>query len=129
MSTCYRLDSERIIHQRVNTVPFVLVGSDQAAVKVQSPLQADGLYTEITNERFHQATYNFGALVDVFFNGEKSKGHLEVEEMLKVSCLMNLAHPKFRRLIVLILLTKQNVSDYNHKLFSRWARLLPASVS
>lgn len=78
------LDSERIIHQRVNTVPFVLVGSDQAAVKVQSPLQADGLCTEITTEKFHQATHTFGELVDLFFSGEKSKGHLEVEEMLKV---------------------------------------------
>ncbi|KAM4729080.1 mitochondrial ubiquitin ligase activator of nfkb 1-A isoform 1-T2 [Anableps anableps] len=78
------MDSERILHQRLNMVPFVLAGSDQAAVKVQSPLQADGVYTEVTSEKFHQATYNFGELVGVYFSGEKSKGHLEIEEMLKV---------------------------------------------
>ncbi|XP_012709096.2 mitochondrial ubiquitin ligase activator of nfkb 1-A [Fundulus heteroclitus] len=78
------MESERILHQRVNMVPFVLVGSDQAAVKVQSPLQADGVYTEITNEKFHLASYGLGELVGIYLSGEKSKGHLEIEEMLKV---------------------------------------------
>ncbi|XP_047224416.1 mitochondrial ubiquitin ligase activator of nfkb 1-A [Girardinichthys multiradiatus] len=78
------MDSERILHQRVNMVPFALVGSDKAAVKVQSPLQAEGMYTETTNEKFHPASYGFGELVGLYLSGEKSKGHLEIEEMLKV---------------------------------------------
>ncbi|XP_038164514.1 mitochondrial ubiquitin ligase activator of nfkb 1-A [Cyprinodon tularosa] len=78
------MDSERILHQRVNMVPFALAGSDQAAVKVQSPLQANGVFTEVINEKFHQASYGFGDLVGLYIIGEKSKGHLEIEEMLKV---------------------------------------------
>ncbi|XP_007568008.1 PREDICTED: mitochondrial ubiquitin ligase activator of nfkb 1-A-like [Poecilia mexicana] len=77
-------DSERILHQRVNMVPFVLLGLDEAAVKVQSPLQAAGRYTEVINEKFHQSTLGFGELVGFFLSGEKSKGVLEIEEMLKV---------------------------------------------
>ncbi|XP_032422472.1 mitochondrial ubiquitin ligase activator of nfkb 1-A [Xiphophorus hellerii] len=78
------MDSERILHQRVNMVPFALFGLDKAAVKVQSPLQADGIYTEVINEKFHQPTLSFGELVGVYFSGEKPKGVLEIEEMLKV---------------------------------------------
>ncbi|XP_054889417.1 mitochondrial ubiquitin ligase activator of nfkb 1-A [Poeciliopsis prolifica] len=77
-------DSERILHQRVNMVPFVLFGLDKAAVKVQSPLHADGMYTEVINEKFHQPTLSFGELVGFYLSGEKPKGVLEIEEMLKV---------------------------------------------
>lgn len=70
-------------------VPFALAGSDQAAVKVQSPLQANGVFTEVINEKFHQASYGFGDLVGLYIIGEKSKGHLEIEEMLKVGSWRN----------------------------------------
>lgn len=79
------MDTEQILHQRVNMVPFVLSGLDNTTVKVQSPLQASGVYTEITNEKFHPASYSFGQLVVQYLSGEKPKGHLEIEEMLKVS--------------------------------------------
>ncbi|KAM6918182.1 mitochondrial ubiquitin ligase activator of nfkb 1-A [Xenentodon cancila] len=78
------LDTEQILHQRVNMVPFLLAGLDNTTVKVQSPLEASGVHTEITNEKFHQASYSLGQLVLQYLSGEKPKGHLEIEEMLKV---------------------------------------------
>ncbi|XP_070701305.1 mitochondrial ubiquitin ligase activator of nfkb 1-A [Pempheris klunzingeri] len=77
-------DSERLLHQRVNAVPFVLVGSDETAVKVLCPLQASGEHMEITHEKFHQVNYGLGDIVGQYLSGEKLKGQLETEEMLKV---------------------------------------------
>lgn len=79
------MDSEHIMHQRVNTVPFVLVGSDETTVKVLCPLQALGEHTEITHEKFHQVNYGLVDIMGQYLSGEKLKGHLETEEMLKVS--------------------------------------------
>ncbi|XP_072219148.1 mitochondrial ubiquitin ligase activator of nfkb 1-A [Leuresthes tenuis] len=78
------LDTERVLHERVNVVPFSLAGLDETTVKVVSPLQASGNHTEITNEKFHQANFGFGELVGQYLSGEKPKGLLEIEEMLKV---------------------------------------------
>ncbi|XP_062338020.1 mitochondrial ubiquitin ligase activator of nfkb 1-A [Osmerus eperlanus] len=77
-------DSERVLHQRVNAVPFSLVGSGQATVRVLSPLEASGLDMEIIHEKFHQATYGFTDIIGQYLSGEKPKGQLETEEMLKV---------------------------------------------
>lgn len=77
-------DNERVLHQRVNAVPFVLVGSDDIRVKVQYPLQANGVYMEITHEKFHQVNYGLSDIVGQYLSGEKLKGQLETEEMLKV---------------------------------------------
>ncbi|XP_035526473.1 mitochondrial ubiquitin ligase activator of nfkb 1-A [Morone saxatilis] len=77
-------DSERVMHQRVNAVPFVLVGSDETTVKVLCPLQASGEHMEITHEKFHQVNYGLGDIVGQYLSGEKLKGQLETEEMLKV---------------------------------------------
>lgn len=87
LSSCCRTDSERLLHQRVNSVPFMLVGSDETTIKVMCPLQADGVQMEITHEKFHQVNYGLGDIVGQFLSGEKLKGQLETEEMLKVSCL------------------------------------------
>ncbi|XP_027141282.1 mitochondrial ubiquitin ligase activator of nfkb 1-A isoform X1 [Larimichthys crocea] len=78
------MDSERVLHQRVNEVPFVLVGSDETMVRVLCPIQASGVHTEITHEKFHQVNYGFGDIVGQYLSGEKLKGQLETEEMLKV---------------------------------------------
>ncbi|XP_020566701.1 mitochondrial ubiquitin ligase activator of nfkb 1-A isoform X1 [Oryzias latipes] len=78
------MDTERILHKRVNVTPFSLVGLDETAVRVLSPLHASGENTEIINEKFHQPSYSFGQLVGQYLSGEKPKGHLEIEEMLKV---------------------------------------------
>ncbi|XP_010886801.1 mitochondrial ubiquitin ligase activator of nfkb 1-A [Esox lucius] len=77
-------DSERVLHQRVNAVPFNLVGSDKACVRVLCPLEASGLEMEIIHEKFHQATYGFSDIIGQYLSGEKPKGQLETEEMLKV---------------------------------------------
>lgn len=86
LSLCIRTDSERVLHQRVNAVPFNLVGSGQAAVRVLCPLEATGPEMEVIHEKFHQATYGFTDLIGQYLSGEKPKGQLETEEMLKV-CL------------------------------------------
>lgn len=77
-------DSEHVMHKRVNTVPFVLVGSDETSVKVLCPLQASGVHMEITHEKFHQVNYSLVDIMGQYLSGEKLKGHLETEEMLKV---------------------------------------------
>lgn len=82
--TCCRTDSERVLYQTVSTVPFTLVGSDEAKVRVLGPLEASGLQMEITHEKFHQATYGFTDMLGQYLSGEKPKGQLETEEMLKV---------------------------------------------
>nr|XP_023674286.1 mitochondrial ubiquitin ligase activator of NFKB 1 isoform X2 [Paramormyrops kingsleyae] len=81
-------DSERILHQRVNTVPFNLVGSDEAAVRVLCPLEASGLDMEIVHEKFHQASYGFTDIIGQYLSGEKPKGQLEMEEMVKVGATL-----------------------------------------
>lgn len=81
-------DSERVLHQRVNAVPFVLVGSNETAVKVLCPLQASGLHMETTYEKFHQVNYGLGDIVGQYLSGEKLKGQLETEEMLKVGATL-----------------------------------------
>ncbi|KAM9349528.1 mitochondrial ubiquitin ligase activator of nfkb 1-A [Symphorus nematophorus] len=77
-------DSERVLHQRVSAVPFVLVGSNDTTVNVLCPLQASGVHMEVTHEKFHQVNYGLGDLVGQYLSGEKLKGQLEIEEMLKV---------------------------------------------
>lgn len=79
------MDGERVLHQRVNLVPFVLVGPDETVVRVLSPLQASGVHTELTHEKFHQVRSSLWDIVGQYLSGEKLKGQLETEEMLKVS--------------------------------------------
>ncbi|CAL8323951.1 unnamed protein product [Arctogadus glacialis] len=77
-------DSERVLHQRVHAVPFHLAGSEEAVVRVLSPLEASALNMEVIHEKFHQATYGFSDLIGQYLSGEKPKGQLETEEMLRV---------------------------------------------
>ncbi|XP_068424805.1 mitochondrial ubiquitin ligase activator of nfkb 1-A [Clinocottus analis] len=77
-------DSEKVLHHRVTAVPFVLVGSNETTVRVLCPLQASGLYMETTHEKFHQVNYGLGDIIGQYLSGEKLKGQLETEEMLKV---------------------------------------------
>ena len=83
VSPC-RTDSERVLHQRVHAVPFHLAGSEEAVVRVLSPLEASALNMEVIHEKFHQATYGFSDIIGQYLSGEKPKGQLETEEMLKV---------------------------------------------
>lgn len=77
-------DSERVLLQRVNAVPFNLLGLNKSFVRVLCPLEATGPKMEIVHEKFHQATYGFTDLIGQYLSGEKPKGQLETEEMLKV---------------------------------------------
>ncbi|XP_008279436.1 mitochondrial ubiquitin ligase activator of nfkb 1-A [Stegastes partitus] len=77
-------DDERVLHERVNATPFLLVGSDETEVKVLRPLQASGMHMEVIHEKFHQVNYGFTDLVGQFLSGQKPKGQLEIEEILKV---------------------------------------------
>ncbi|KAM9789832.1 mitochondrial ubiquitin ligase activator of nfkb 1-A [Neosynchiropus ocellatus] len=78
------MDSERVLFLRENAVPFVLMGVDETSIKVIHPLQASGVHMEITYERFHQSNYGLGDILGQYLSGEKLKGQLETEEMLKV---------------------------------------------
>ncbi|KAM9844526.1 mitochondrial ubiquitin ligase activator of nfkb 1-A [Aulostomus maculatus] len=78
------VDSERVLLHRADEVPFMLVGSDDIAVKVLHPLQASGVHMEVTHEKFHQVDYGLGDILGQYLRGEKLKGKLETEEMLKV---------------------------------------------
>lgn len=81
------MDSVRTLHQRENEVPFVLVGSDETQVRVLTPLQASGTHMEVIHEKFHQVNSGLVDIVGQYLSGEKPKGQLETEEMLKVCSL------------------------------------------
>ncbi|KAL4635960.1 mitochondrial ubiquitin ligase activator of nfkb 1-A-like [Arapaima gigas] len=81
-------DSERFLHQRVNEVPFNLVGSDKAEVRVLCPMEASGLNLEVVHEKFHPASYSFTDIISQYLSGKKPKGQLETEEMVKVGAML-----------------------------------------
>lgn len=80
------MDSERVLLERENAVPFVLVGPDETPVRVLSPQQASGKHLEVIHEKFHQVNSGLVDIVGQYLIGEKLKGQLETEEMLKVCC-------------------------------------------
>ncbi|KAK3534138.1 hypothetical protein QTP86_002288 [Hemibagrus guttatus] len=85
------MDREHVLHERVSSVPFALVGGDGARVQVLRPLEASGPKMETVHEKFHQASYGFTDLLSQYLSGEKSKGQLETEEMLRVGVSLTAA--------------------------------------
>lgn len=86
LSTC-RSESERVLSEQIYTVPFVLASPGPEAVtqvSVDSPLQAVCLPLEMVYERFQQPTHGLRDLLGQYLIGEKPKGILETEEMLRV---------------------------------------------
>ncbi|XP_069753322.1 mitochondrial ubiquitin ligase activator of nfkb 1-A isoform X2 [Narcine bancroftii] len=83
-------DSERIIHERVNVVPFDLISpkGGKCAIRVINPLEASGLQFETVYERFHQATQGFTDIIGHYLSGEKPKGFLETEEIVRVGATL-----------------------------------------
>ncbi|XP_058492624.1 mitochondrial ubiquitin ligase activator of nfkb 1-A [Solea solea] len=81
-------DNEQILLQNLNAVPFTLVGPDETAVNVLSPQQSSGDLMEIIYEKFHQANLSLSDIVGQYLSGEKIKGQLETEEMLKVGTIL-----------------------------------------
>lgn len=78
------MDNIRVLHQRETVAPFVMVGSDETPVRVLFPLQASGTHMEVIHEKFHQVSSGLVDIMGQYLSGEKIKGQLETEEMLKV---------------------------------------------
>lgn len=82
-----RNSTEKIIHQRTNTVPFALGSHDEAiadAVRIIRPLDAAELNLETTYENFHPSVQSLSSVIGHFISGERPKGIHETEEMLRV---------------------------------------------
>lgn len=80
-------DTEKVIHQRTNSVPFAIGSLDEdvtTAVRVIRPLEASALELETTYENFHPAKQSFTNAIGSFISGERPKGIHETEEMLRV---------------------------------------------
>ncbi|XP_061907932.1 mitochondrial ubiquitin ligase activator of NFKB 1 [Entelurus aequoreus] len=80
-------NTEKVIHQRTNTVPFALGPHNEdisANVLVVRPLDAAELNLETTYENFHPAVQSLSSAIGNFFCGERPKGVHEMEEMLRV---------------------------------------------
>uniref|UniRef100_A0AAZ1X9Z6 RING-type E3 ubiquitin transferase n=1 Tax=Oreochromis aureus TaxID=47969 RepID=A0AAZ1X9Z6_OREAU len=78
-------DNKRLLHEKLEAVPFLLEGLDNTEIRVLSPLPAAGLDKEVTYEKFHQVSHSLGDLVGQYFTGEKPKDQLEIEGILKIS--------------------------------------------
>lgn len=82
-----RNNTEKVIHQRTNTVPFDLGPHDDdiaATVRVIRPLDAAELDLETTYENFHPTVQSFSNVIGHFISGERPKGIHETEEMLRL---------------------------------------------
>ncbi|KAM6928976.1 mitochondrial ubiquitin ligase activator of NFKB 1 isoform 1-T5 [Lycodopsis pacificus] len=80
-------NTEKVIHQRTNTVPFSLGSHDDdiaAAVRVIRPLDAAELDLETTYENFHPTVQSLSNVIGHFISGERPKGIHEAEEMLRL---------------------------------------------
>ncbi|XP_047467941.1 mitochondrial ubiquitin ligase activator of NFKB 1 [Mugil cephalus] len=79
--------TEKVIHQRTNSVPFALGPHDEdiaTAVRVIRPLDAAELDLETTYENFHPTVQSLSNVIGHFISGERPKGIHETEEMLRV---------------------------------------------
>ncbi|XP_028266847.1 mitochondrial ubiquitin ligase activator of NFKB 1 [Parambassis ranga] len=79
--------TEKVIHQRTNTVPFALGSHDEeiaTTVRVIRPLDAAELDLETTYENFHPTVQSLSNVIGHFISGERPKGIHETEEMLRV---------------------------------------------
>ncbi|XP_023117199.2 mitochondrial ubiquitin ligase activator of NFKB 1 [Amphiprion ocellaris] len=79
--------TEKVIHQRTNTVPFGLGSHDEGfadTVRIIRPLDAAELDLETTYENFHPTVQSLSNVIGHFISGERPKGIHETEEMLRV---------------------------------------------
>ncbi|XP_033825605.1 mitochondrial ubiquitin ligase activator of NFKB 1 [Periophthalmus magnuspinnatus] len=79
--------TEKVIHQRTNSVPFAIGSLDESistCVRVVRPLEASALELETTYQNFHPAVQSFTSTIGHFISGERPKGIHEIEEMLRV---------------------------------------------
>lgn len=79
-------DCEKIIHQRINTVPFDLVLADatpNTSVRVMKALESSELDLETVYQKFHPAEQSLPNIVVHYISGERPKGITEMEQMLR----------------------------------------------
>lgn len=79
--------TEKVIHQRTNTVPFGLGSHDEGiadTIRIIRPLDAAELDLETTYENFHPTVQSLSNVIGHFISGERPKGIHETEEMLRV---------------------------------------------
>lgn len=72
-----RNESEKVIHQRTNTVPFDLASHDMAmaaTIRVIRPLDSSELDLETTYENFHPTVQSLTNVIGHFISGERPKG-------------------------------------------------------
>uniref|UniRef100_A0A8C2H581 RING-type E3 ubiquitin transferase n=1 Tax=Cyprinus carpio TaxID=7962 RepID=A0A8C2H581_CYPCA len=84
-------DCEKIIHQRINTMPFDLAPHDDTVpttVRVVRPLDAADLDLETTYESFHPSQQSLTNVISHFISGERPQGIQETEEMLRLGASM-----------------------------------------
>lgn len=82
-----RSNTEKVIHQRTNTVPFSLGSHDDniaTTVRVMRPLDAAELNLETTYTNFHPTNQSLSSVIGHFISGERPKGIHETEEMLRL---------------------------------------------
>lgn len=82
-----RNNTQKVIHQRTNSVPFSLGSHDEAiaaTVRIVRPLDAAELDLETTYENFHPTVQSLSSVIGHFISGERPKGIHETEEMLRV---------------------------------------------
>lgn len=82
-----RSNTEKVIHQRTNTVPFCLGSHDDnvaTTVRVIRPLDATELNLETTYTNFHPSSQSLSTVIGHFISGERPKGIRETEEMLRL---------------------------------------------
>ncbi|XP_067449236.1 mitochondrial ubiquitin ligase activator of NFKB 1 [Thunnus thynnus] len=80
-------NTEKVIHQRTNTVPFALGSHDEdiaATIRIVRPLDAAELDLETTYENFHPTVQSLSNVIGHFISGERPKGIHETEEMLRL---------------------------------------------
>ncbi|KAJ8016920.1 hypothetical protein DPEC_G00012360 [Dallia pectoralis] len=80
-------ESEKVIHQRTNAVPFDLASHNDAVsatVRVVRPLDSYELDLETTYENFHPTVQTLTNVIGHFISGERPKGIHETEEMLRL---------------------------------------------
>ncbi|KAM3616962.1 uncharacterized protein V6R79_000302 [Siganus canaliculatus] len=80
-------NTEKVIHQRTNTVPFALGSYNDdisTTVRVMRPLDAKELDLETTYENFHPTVQSLSSVIGHFISGERPKGIHETEEMLRL---------------------------------------------
>ncbi|XP_034029336.1 mitochondrial ubiquitin ligase activator of NFKB 1 [Thalassophryne amazonica] len=80
-------DTEKVIHQRTNSVPFALGSHDEdviTTVRVVRPLEAEELDLETVYEHFHPTAQSLSKAIGHFISGERPKGIHEAEEMLRL---------------------------------------------